>query len=412
MKCLNVLLMVGMLAMNGSAAPQPPKPRNAAKALVVNNDGFSVFFRGDCKTPDDIRKLIHAYSDTQVAVLEWCFLAGSRANYRSKVTELIGDGVVEFPRRGDKQAHQTLRKIAESGVDLTQIVANACHEAGILCYASMRMNGDYSGRSAGKTLPRMMNSRFWWEHPQYRVRGPKGQDQTKLSFAFPEVRDFKLGLLREVVQCDLDGVNLDFLRHPPFFGYEEPLIKAFKEKFGEDARDLKAGDKRWQQFRCAVMGDFLRSVRGLLDDAARRKGRRLGLSARVDWREYRAWGCDIEQWLKEGLLDYLVVAQHSLGGYEFDLAPFVKMAKDSGCAIYFGEEAVTSGHDLTAEEDKSIAEGKMKQPMRNRLSLDQYRVRAAKWYAAGADGIHLFNEGDLFVFRVLGNVEFSTGAAK
>ena len=87
------------------------------------------------------------------------------------------------------------------------------------------------------------------------------------------------------------------------------------------------------------------------------------------------------------------------------LAPFVKMAKGTGCAVYFGEEAITTGHDLTAQEDKLIAAGKMKPPPRGSLSLDQYRARAAKWYAAGADGVHLFNEGDLAVMRVLGSVE-------
>ena len=388
-----------------TTASEPPKPRNAPKAVVINDDGFSAFYSGAYKTPADVRKRILAYRDTQVAVLEWCFLSGSRVNYPSKVTELIGDDVTEFPRRGDKQVYDTLRAIADSGVNLTQAVADACHEAGLLCYGSLRMNGDYPTSWMGESLPRMLNSKFWWEHPEFRVRGLKGEDRTKLSYAFPEVRDFKLRILREVAERDIDGINLDFLRHPAFFGYEEPLIKAFKEKFGQDPRELKADDARWLQLRADVMTEFVRSVRAMLDDAGKRKGRHLGLSARVDWREYRAWGCDIERWLKDGLLDYLVLAQHTLGGYEFDLAPFVKMAKGTGCAVYFGEEAITTGHDLTAQEDKLIAAGKMKPPPRGSLSLDQYRARAAKWYAAGADGVHLFNEGDLAVMRVLGSVE-------
>jgi len=388
-----------------AASPEAPKPRNAPKAIVINDDGFSAFYGGAYKSPADVRKRVLAYRDTQVAVLEWCFLSGSRVNYPSKVTELIGDGVTEFPRRGDKQAHESLRRIADSGVNLTQVVADACHEAGLLCYGSLRMNGDYPASWMGETLPRMLNSKFWWQHPEFRVRGPKGEDRTKLSYAFPEVRDFKLRILREVAERDIDGINLDFLRHPPFFGYEEPLIKAFKEKFGQDPRELKADDARWSQFRCDIMTGFVRSVRAMLDEAGKRKGRHLGLSARVDWREYRAWGCDVERWLKDGLIDYLVLAQHTLGGYEFDLAPFVKMARGAGCAVYFGEEAITSGHDRTPQEDKLIAAGKMKPPPSSHLSLDQYRTRAARWYAAGADGVHLFNEGDLAVMRALGSVE-------
>ncbi|MFA6563476.1 MAG: family 10 glycosylhydrolase [Verrucomicrobiia bacterium] len=399
-----VVLLLGTGILAPAEGASPPKPRNAPKVIVINDDGFSEFFGGAYKTVDEVRKRILRYRDTQVAVLEWCFLSGSRANYPSKVTELIGDGVTEFPRRGDKLVHETLRGFADGGVDLTQVAAKACHEAGLLCYGSLRMNGDYPAGWMGETLPRMLNSKFWWDHPEFRVRGAKGEDRTKLSYAFPEVRDFKLRILREVAERDIDGMNLDFLRHPPFFGYEEPLTKAFKEKFGQDPRELKADDPRWLQLRCDVMTEFVHAVRAALDDAGKRKGRRLGLSARVDWREYRAWGCDIERWLKDGLLDYLVLAQHTLGGYEFDLKPFVAMAKGSGCAVYYGEEATLSGHDLTAQEDKLIAAGKMKAPPRGTLSLDQYRARTAKWYAMGADGVHLFNEGRLDVMRQLGSV--------
>jgi hypothetical protein len=272
------------------------------------------------------------------------------------------------------------------------------------CYASLRMNGDYSAGWMGESLPRMLNSTFWWQHPEFRVRGKKGEDQTKLSYAFPEVRAFKLDILREAAERDIDGINLDFLRHPPCFGYEEPLIAAFKAKHGQDPREIAADDPRWLQLRADIMTGFLREVRKLLNEAGAEKKRHLGLSARVDWKEYKSHGCDIDTWLKEGLLDYLVIAQHTLGGYEFDLAPFVQKARGSGCAILFGEEATLSGHDRTPAEDKAIAEGKMKPPVREVFTLDQYKSRAAKWYAAGADGIQLFNEGRLEVMKVLGTV--------
>lgn len=386
-------------------AAQAPKPRNAAKLVVINDDGFSAFYSGHYRTADDLRKQMLSFRDTQVAVFEWCIMSGSRVNYPSKTSELIGHGMTEFPRRGDKLASETLHRLAAEGVDTLKVVADACHEAGMLCYASLRMNGDYSAGWMGESIPRMFNSTFWWSHPEFRIRGKQGEDQTKFSYAFPEVRAFKLAVLREAAQRDIDGINLDFLRHPNFFGYERPLVEAFQNRYGQDPRKLPADDPRWLQLRADVMTGFVRDVRRILDDAGKLKGRRLGLSARVDWRQYRAWGCDIQAWLKAGLIDYLVLAQHTLGGYEFDLRPFVVMAKGTGCAVLFGEEAITSGHDRTPEEDKLIAEGKMKPPSGSSLSLEQYRVRAARWYAAGADGVHLFNEGRREVMRMLGNVK-------
>jgi hypothetical protein len=98
------------------------------------------------------------------------------------------------------------------------------------------------------------------------------------------------------------------------------------------------------------LGNICRSpaADGVMRDVVEKSG----LSARIDHREYAVLGCDIATWLKAGLLDYLVVGQRTLGGYEFDLAPFVQLARGAGtgCAVLFGEEGIVSGHDLTAAE--------------------------------------------------------------
>lgn len=381
-----------LLFCSAAFAVEPPKPRNGSLLLVVNDDGFSAFHSGRYKTADDLRKAMLAYKDTQVAVMEWCMIAGSRANYPSKVTELIGDGMTEFPRRGDELAHASLKRLADAGENTLKIVVDACHEAGLACYASLRMNGDYPETMWDGSFPRFANSTFWWRHPEFRIVDAKGKTGYRFSFAFPEVREFKLRILREVAEQDIDGINLDFQRHPVFFGFEKPMADAFKAKYGIETEGVSQDDPRWVPLRYEIMTGFIREVRSFLDEAGRAKGRHLGLSARIDWQKYPTWGCDIETWLKEGLLDYLVVGQYGLGGYDFDITPFVKMAEGSRCAVLFGEEAILSGHDRTAEEDRLIAAGKMKPVSRGLLTREHYDKRAATIRAAGAQGIHLFNE--------------------
>ncbi len=404
----HLLFLIAVLVGTVPAA-EAPRPRHGTKLVIVNDDGFSSFFSGRYKNADDLRRQVASYADTSVAVFEWCITSGSRVNYPSKTSELIGAGITDFGRRGDQLAADTLRRLAAEGTDTLEVVARACHESGILCYATMRMNGDYAASPKDDSLTRQFNSDFWRAHPGFRVRGPKGEDRTKLSYAYPEVRAFKLAILREAANRDIDGIALDFLRHPPFFGFEEPMVAAFREKHGVDPRPLPVTDPRWGPIRGEFMTTFLRDTRKLLDEAGAKRGRHLGLSARVDHREYAVLGCDIATWLKEGLLDYLVIGQRTLGGYEFDLAPFVKLARDAGtgCAVLFGEEGIVSGHDLTAAEDKLIAAGKMAAPARASLSLAQYQQRATRWYAAGADGIHLFNESDRTVMRALGTAPAS-----
>jgi hypothetical protein len=387
-------LLPAVFALCTSAfSAEPPKPRNGSLILITNDDGFSSFHSGRYKGAEDLRKAMLSYKDTQIAVMEWCVIAGSCSNYPSKVTELYGTGMTEFPRRGDKLAHETVKRMADAGENTLGIVAAACHEAGMSCYASLRMNGDYPESMWGGTFPKFANGSFWWKHPEFRVLDAKGKPGYHQSYAFPEVREFKLNILREVAEQDIDGINLDFQRHPTFFGFEKPMSDAFKAKYGIEANTMPQDDPRWFPLRFEMMNLFVREVRQLLDEAGKRKGRHLGLSARIDWKKYPTWGCDIDTWLKEGMLDYLVVGQHGLGGYDFDIAPFVKLAQGSGCAVLFGEESIVKGHDRTAEEDRLIAAGKMKPAPSTLLTREQYDQRAAKVRATGAQGVHLFNEG-------------------
>ena len=82
---------------------------------------------------------------------------------------------------------------------------------------------------------------------------------------------------------------------------------------------------------------------------------------------------------KEGLIDHLIVSERGLGGFTFPLKPFRRITESSGCELYFGEEAICSDHDLTPEEDRLLAEGKISEKdlhRRRRLSLKEYSQRA------------------------------------
>jgi hypothetical protein len=276
-------LLIYLLILTATAFAEPTKPRLGSKVIVLNDDGFSQFHTGRYRSAADLRKAMLAYKDTQVAVMEWCVIAGSRANYPSKVTELIGSDMTEFPRRGDQLAHETLQRLVDDdGTNTLQVVSGSCHEAGVACYASLRMNGDYAEATWDGLLAKCMNSRFWWQHPELRVVNVQGKSTNTFSFAYPAVREFKLSILREVVQQDIDGINLDFQRHPNFFGAEEPMVSAFKARYGIEAAGIALDDPRWTPLRYEHMTMFVREVRALLDDAGKAKMKHLGLSVRID----------------------------------------------------------------------------------------------------------------------------------
>jgi len=71
-----------LLLCSCAIAAEPPPPRHGSHLLAVNDDGFSAFHGGRFQSADDLRSAMLAFKDTQVAIMEWCVIAGSREQAR------------------------------------------------------------------------------------------------------------------------------------------------------------------------------------------------------------------------------------------------------------------------------------------------------------------------------------------
>jgi hypothetical protein len=128
------------------------------------------------------------------------------------------------------------------------------------------------------------------------------------------------------------------------------------------------------QEHCDMMTDLLRRVRAMTEGVAARRGRPLLVAIRVpDSVEYcKAMGLDVERWLQEDLADILVVTCY------FQLNPW--------------HESVRLGHKYGVPVYPSLSESRVKgEAGKMRNSLEAYRARAMNAWAAGADGIYIFN---------------------
>jgi len=386
-------------------------PLSAPKRLILNDDGHNGFYMGRLKDAAALRELPQRMRGTQVGIYQWCVTSGTKVNYPSKIAELCGEGVsaetLATVRAGDRTLAALLQKLRADGVDTLQCVAEGCHAADVQCYASVRMNPVYGLKAAGWTgdsMARFFNSKFWWEHPEWRVHYQDGREHPALSYAFPEVRARVLGIVREVLERDVDGVDLDFLRHPPCFGYEAALVKGYQERFHLDPKTLPDDkNERWLHYRAEFVTMLLRDIRQAVDEAAKKKGRPLGLSARIDHAKHLLWGCDVDVWLKEKLLDILVVSRHGLGGWDFDLRPFVEKGKAAGCQVFLGEEATIAGRDPTPEDAAKLKPGEKAAPTATTMTEAIWFERARQWYEQGAAGIHIFNGAPMRVLKNLGD---------
>ena len=172
-----------------------------------------------------------------------------------------GEDVIEQYRRCDFTEFDSLESAVRIG-----------HELGLEIYGWISINEDDHGFG--------FPSRFTKEHPEFRwVRRNGYQYHSQLSFAFPEVREYKLGLVKELLEYDIDGLFLDWIRTGDIrdnpqtdaegfadYGYEKPNVDAFRKMYGLDPHYVPNCDSRWIDVRSKPITEFMRSVRQVAGD--------------------------------------------------------------------------------------------------------------------------------------------------
>ncbi len=241
-----------------------------------------------------------------------------------------------FCRRGSlpQDSDPVFLALREQGFDAYDEFISGCRKRGLECFLSHRVSGPDEG--GVEPLKR--------EHPEYYLK-----DWTRMTnFAVPGMREYKLGVLREIAELyDFDGYSLDFCRHTPF---------------------LEPG-RQWELRENVT--EFLRELRKATLELEAKRGHPILLSARVPETAEgcRQDGLDIAEWAKERLVDSLTVGSRS---FEVDLESF---RRETGSSIRLFP-CFDAHHQSDAYADPPAE------------VLDAV---FANWWDQGADGIVLFN---------------------
>jgi len=344
------------------------------RRVFVTFDGFSHYWSAGAPSSGIDAHYVQTLRDGDVRGILLQAPATGTANWPSDRLPLAGDMVPEekWPnlRRGDRRMHDYLVWACGNRQEGMRVMSDLCRDAGMEFHASLRMNLFFANDWVfGNGAAELINGRFWFDHPEYRVPG-----SVQLDYAHPEVRGFIIGTLTELAErYDVTGINLDFTRWPPVFHERIP----------------------------AELGtQFLRDVREALDAVGRARGRRLALSALVvdgfhthlSLPEQRI---DLEAWLAAGALDFI-------GVQAWDVAGYCALARRYGTAFYTVQDQdpfVPGGWRNSAawqeggsNEDPMPGEELLEQPpMNSALDPTELDRGLAERYRAGIDGVCLVN---------------------
>ena len=341
---------------------QRKKAAHRQRRVIFNNDGNEpVYYCKEATAPALLECRTTALVGTHVDSIFYCTWSSGFGmfTHNTKVGEVF-TCKANPPGAANKTGFSTNKTadFIEQGTDPLKIMVDFCKKHGIEIFWSMRMNDTHD--AWGGWYSEYLFPKLKREHPEWLVASKAKRSRhggwSAVDFGRPEIRDLAFRYVQEVCQdYDVDGVELDFFRHPVFF-----KCHAMGQDCGPE--------------ECAMMTDMLRRIRRMTEEVGLKRGRPILVGVRVldSVEANRAIGLDVAGWLEEGLVDLMAVS-----GY-FRLSPW--------------ETSVELGHKHGVPVYPCLSESRMRgQPGKLRQSLASYRARAMNVWAGGADGVYLFN---------------------
>jgi len=312
------------------ATGNPPTP------LYGVND-WAEYFHGPCRLEaDQFDAIVGAQREIGLRTLDWS-IGRSWVEYHSRLPS-----TTRFPCVPIDQAAPAFPGAHEYYGRATMI-ANQCPLTAVLggrsrldakVWAWQAMNRHYGADRYGG----MLASRFFREHPEWHdwTKNYVKPDGSVVCYFFPKVRKERVDILLEVTRKGVDGLLIGCCRQVPMLRYHPEMVKAYREKTGVDPLRIDAATgqayRDWIRWRADFFTEVLRDVRQELRGIEKESGRRVLLGVRVPSAGLfynLAQGCDVETWLREGLIDQLQLdpLEDCGGRASHDVRPYVEICR-------------------------------------------------------------------------------------
>src|SRR5580765_7457848 len=170
---------------------------------------------------EGVRHMLSLCKAAGMAQVYWRVLDAGRAMYKSRLVlpgenyefnefynpltkeekALLDSYHMDYPRRGhsNRLISEMVNSMDYTTFDSFAAAIKLGHELGLQIHAWVTINEDDHGWGAPSAF-----SRLW---PEYRwVRRDGRPYHSQMSFAFPQVMEYKLGIIKELLAYDLDGL--------------------------------------------------------------------------------------------------------------------------------------------------------------------------------------------------------------
>jgi hypothetical protein len=236
-----------------------------------------------------------------------------------------------------------------AGLEPFGLMVDTLRSHGITVMANVRMN-DHHGQLMQWT-PWERDHAAWSLGKDTGARDWKAIGALRqMDYAIEGVRTYRLSILREILEkFPVDGLQLDFGRTAPFLS------------------DPKVDNARF-------MTGYIRDVRRLLDEAARRRNcPRLLLGVIVPWDLDFCLhqGLQVDRWVKEGMPDYVSPGEWYYADWNIPLDRWREMVRGTRCKLYpFTPGNVSPYQSFEYGEPSLLGDNKILDPPKIRAIAD------------------------------------------
>ena len=194
------------------------------------------------------------------------------------------------------------------------------------------------------------------EHPEWLIKGKKGEIYLYLNLANPEAREYLKRQIIKALKYDIDGIHLDYIRFQinQGFSYDKTTCEAFKKVSGYSPFDGKfdSGSMiwcEWLRWNAEQVTTLVREVKDIINKSE--KDIVLGVDVFPDGEASKILiGQDWKLWAEEGIVDIICPMQYTNSADMFrrSVKEAVKATKGK-CLIYPGI-ACRSSHNKNTPE--------------------------------------------------------------
>jgi uncharacterized lipoprotein YddW (UPF0748 family) len=366
--------------------------------VVSHGDWFNAW--GSYGRPS-VYRILDQCRESGMRRVYWRTFFGARAHYHSQI-EPVAYGAEGIERPGREAAPRQAYDLREW--DPLRDAVDIARELGLQLSAWSTVYEE--------THVQLTTTKFAEQHPEYWWVARNGKKRlSKLSFAYPEVRKYKLELIKEQAAYGMDDICLDFFRENQLFqerhqrlipkqevdkdgvciyGYEPAVVEAYQKQYGVDPHKISNADETWIRFRASFLTSFIRKVREQLSShsitlTAKVRSMNLIQAPFPYWEpeaaptnSLRGSFVDWPTWVEEGLLDEVMVVHENFDLCELDL---MRLFRETQAAreIVDNKARLMMALWCYNTKDHSVAEGKR---------CLELAVNAAM--QAGADGVVLW----------------------